>query len=300
VIRTDLFGTSPKDLFLYDLRKGSVNLKYKQYKESPISYVGGKSRAVGFIIEHIPGDIEYLVSPFTGGSHVEIAVAKEFYIPVQSYDIFELLVNYWEVQLTDPHALADYLSQWYPEKELFDTIKERLRKHWDNEELLEDPITRAAHYFYSHILSYGPFFLGWFCKGGDNQHRYKNRIQKIRNFQAPLFSVNLGCFQTTIPKHNHHFLYCDPPYFLEEGTVHKAMYPHPHFPIYHKDFPHDTLRDLLHEHGHGFVLSYNDCPTIREWYSDFSINEIRWPYHLGTGATGQVKYSTELLIVKKP
>ncbi len=77
-----------------------------------------------------------------------------------------------------------------------------------------------------------------------------------------------------------------------------------------KGFKHEKLRDLLHNHKSGFVLSYNDCPIIREWYADFQIVEVRWQYTLGQGetrigknrienGTNHVKQSHELLIVKE-
>jgi DNA adenine methylase len=68
------------------------------------------------------------------------------------------------------------------------------------------------------------------------------------------------------------------------------------------------LRDLLREHRGGFVLSYNDCPTIRGWYADFDVVKVEWQYTLGQGETriglnrlangsGHVKSSHEILII---
>ena len=55
-----------------------------------------------------------------------------------------------------------------------------------------------------------------------------------------------------------------PPVFLEDGDTFVGMYPHRNFPIHHNGFRHDLLRDLLLNHDAGFILSYNDCATIRE------------------------------------
>ncbi|MCY4184963.1 MAG: DNA adenine methylase, partial [Rhodobacteraceae bacterium] len=62
-------------------------------------YAGGKSLAVGYIVEHIPNNIDKIVSPFIGGGSVEIACANELGLKVQGYDVFDILTNYWKVQL---------------------------------------------------------------------------------------------------------------------------------------------------------------------------------------------------------
>ena len=50
---------------------------YKRYLGSPLRYAGGKSLAVGHILEHLPNNLNKVVSPFIGGGSVEIAIAKE-------------------------------------------------------------------------------------------------------------------------------------------------------------------------------------------------------------------------------
>ena len=91
----------------------------------------------------------------------------------------------------------------------------------------------------------------------------------------------------------------------------RGIYPQRNFPVHHKGFRHDLLRDILHRHKGGFILSYNDCKTIREWYADFEIIEVAWQYTLGQGeirigknriANGykdHVKKSHELLILSR-
>ena len=83
-------------------------------------------------------------------------------------------------------------------------------------------------------------------------------------------------------------------------------------PVHHDGFPHTELRDLLHAHKGGFILSYNDCPTIREYYKDFNQTFPVWQYTMGQGETrigknriadnggSSVKKSHELLIWRLP
>jgi len=92
-----LFQTNPKQEFLQRLKgKGK---KYKRYLGSPLRYAGGKSWAVGYVIERLPENIKRLVSPFFGGGSIEIAIAKELGIEVIGFEIFDILVNYWNIQI---------------------------------------------------------------------------------------------------------------------------------------------------------------------------------------------------------
>ena len=62
-------------------------------------------------------------------------------------------------------------------------------------------------------------------------------------------------------------MYCDPPYYIgSDSKMFKGVYPMRNIPVHHKDFPHEKLRDMLKKHKGGFILSYNDCPTIRKYY----------------------------------
>ena len=36
---------------------------------------------------------------------------------VKAYDIFDILINYWQVQLKSANALAAQLEEWQPTKE---------------------------------------------------------------------------------------------------------------------------------------------------------------------------------------
>ena len=43
--------------------------------------------------------------------------------------------------------------------------------------------------------------------------------------------------------------------------------------------------DLLKQHKGGFLITYNNCSTIREWYSDFKFEYPEWQYTYGQGET---------------
>ncbi len=306
----DLRAPLAKEQFLASLR-GRGRYKYSRYNGLPLRYAGGKSLAVGFVIEQLPSTTKRLMSPFFGGGSVEFACANELGIMVQGYDIFEILVNYWEVQLSSPGVLASRILQWKPTKKTYSKVKERLKDHWKQTDPIDDKLELAAHYWFNHNLSYGPGFLGWMSSIYQEQSRFERLLGKVKNFRSPNTSVSTGSFEHVIPTHCGEFLYCDPPYYLDgDSRMFKGIYPQRNFPIHHNGFDHKTLRDLLYDHNGGFILSYNDCQEIRNWYSDFEIIEVAWQYTLGQGETrigknrvengdNHIKKSHELLIVKK-
>jgi DNA adenine methylase len=87
----------------------------------------------------------------------------------------------------------------------------------------------------------------------------------------------------------------------------KGIYPQRNFPVHHNGFNHLLLADLLKNHKNGFILSYNDCPEVRELYKHYKIIEVKWQYTMGQGETrigknriergeGHIKQSHEILI----
>ncbi|MCD6417961.1 DNA adenine methylase, partial [bacterium] len=232
-------------------------------------------------------------------------------IEVIGYDIFDILVNYWQVQIEKPEELFTKLSKLKPDREEYYRIKSILKSYWDgNIEL--DRLTLAAYYFFNRNLSYGPGFLGWPSSVYLNEKRYLNMILKVRNFKAPNLKVFTGDFADTIPAHKYDFMYLDPPYYLGgDSKMFRGIYPQRNFPIHHKNFDHKKLHQLLQEHRGGFILSYNDCAQIREWYSGYEIYKPSWQYTMGQGETriglnriknktNHIKKSYELLIFKPP
>lgn len=309
---SDLSLKERKRIFLDKLKSPSGKTTYKRYMGAPIRYAGGKSLAVGLVVERIPDDVKKIVSPFLGGGSIEVAIAKELYIPITGYDIFDVLINYWRYQLNDSKALSDRLAQFDPTREVFKEVKERLKQHWKGREKL-DNLDLAAHYYFNHNTSYGPHFLGWPSSVYLQKERYVKMIQKVRDFQADNLEAKCAPFEDIMEKHKDDFLYCDPPYYLGgDSKTFVGLYPHRNFPIHHNGFRHDLLRDFLKKHKGGFILSYNDCSTIREWYKEFEMITPSWQYTFSQGDTriGEnrmrdngghyVKKSHELLIWKHP
>lgn len=290
-----------KRFLLESLRSGE---RYRRYLEAPIRYPGGKSQAVGYVVELLPDNIERVISPFIGGGSVEVALAKELGLKVISFDVFDILVNFWQVVLDSNQKgkMLDILSELYPDKKTYEEVKITLTKHWrftqygegEPSSVIKDRAELAALFFFNYQLSYGPGFLGWPSQVYLNERAYARMLKKLESFEAPGLEVHQADFRDVLPKYRKDFLYLDPPYYIgPDSKMFRGIYPMRNFPIHHHGFPHETLRNMLKEHEGGFILSYNDCPTIREYYKDFQQFFPRWHYSMGLGETRVGKYRKE-------
>lgn len=308
ILKTDL-ATLKKGLLM-----SLKSTNYKRYLGSPLRYGGGKSLAVGTIIEKIPTDIKRVISPFFGGGSVEICLAKELDIQVIGFDIFYWLTNYWDIQIHQQDKLYEELSKLRNTKEEYNKIRDIIKPIWnkDKDYLFSkySKLELAVLFYFNHNLSYGPGFPGWFSSNYLDDKKYKSMLEKVKNFKCPNLEVFNDTFDNIIPKYNNDFLYLDPPYFLnEDSKMFHGIYPNRNNPINHDDFNHELLCELLKKHNERFVLSYNDCSWVREKYKDFNIEKVSWQYTMGQGETrigknrlerdydnDNVKHSHELLI----
>jgi len=291
-----------------------------------IRYAGGKSRAIKHITPFVV-EQDKIISPFIGGGSLEVhwaSMGKE----VIGYDIFDMLVNFWNVLLNKPDELVAELSKINPTADTYKEIKEILMTLDKTQDMLSDwktdhykrtniislsDVTRAAYYYFNHNTSYGPGYLGWGSSVYLKDDKWKKMIDNIDSFKCDSLKVYQKDYTESIPKHIDDFLYLDPPYYLNADKDNKmfiGIYPMRNIPVHHNSFDHDKLRDLLYKHRGGFVLSYNNCETVREYYKDFDFYYPEWNYSLGNGETRigknrkkmgikNHKKSHEILIVKK-
>ncbi len=293
-----------------------------------LRYAGGKSKAIDKITPFVT-NYDKIVSPFLGGGSLEVHWSANLNKQVIGYDIFDVLVNFWQQLLNNPNGLADKMSEIKPDQKEYNRIKEILITSTNTQELLKDwstnyykrdnvvsldELTLAAYYYFNHNCSYGPGYLGWGSSVYLTKDKWNDMITKVRNFKDPNLQVFNQTFDKTIVNHSEDFLYLDPPYYLEkdkDNKMYKGMYPMKNIDVHHTGFNHEQLRDLLLNHKGDFVMSYNNCETIREWYKDFEFFFPEWNYSMGNGEKrigkvrtemnqGEiVKKSHEILIVKR-
>ena len=265
-----------------------------------LPYPGGKHYGVKTLLPLVPPNVK-VMSPFAGGCSLELAIAdplnnRSFIyhdVRVQAYDIFEPLVVFWQAILHDAPSFSETLLKYTPlTKSRHRELQDELRA-WVNGG--EQPVDAAAKYYAAVRAS----FSGMALKHGFSTHevtRVKKRVRRAKllaHFCAPLLKVDYGDFTDTIPNHPDEFLYCDPPYALSLEVARKRK----EDDLYgmagslHRDFDHAALRDLLVDRE-GWLLSYNDCKEVRQWYEGCWIEERTWRHSIDSGA----KMGKELVI----
>lgn len=310
------------------------NGTYKRICISPLRYAGGKSKAIGLILENLPKLREKkIVSPFFGGGSVELCLSQMLGINVIGYDIFNMLANFWNVLINHKTEFVNELSKFEITEEEFTYNRHVLLNYWEKikpsdlnyktknrielkeEDLIkldENKIYQAVYYYYNMTLSYGPMFLGWPSSNEINKDKFKRRIDKIKEMNLTNLQVNCSSFQEILENHNQDFLFLDPPYYLEgDSKMFKGMYPNCNFAIHHNNFDHKKLAEMLKKHEGGFLMTYNNCSKVRELYDDCKFEYPEWQYTYGQGETrigknrqnstnDNIKESHEIIIIKFP
>jgi len=307
---------------------------FKRVVISPLRYAGGKSKAVGLILNSLPKLREKkIVSPFFGGGSFELCASQKLGIEVIGYDIFGMLTNFWNVLINNKEEFIEELKRFNITNDEFTYNRHVLLNYWDkikpnnliyntkkvvelsdeDKVLLDDNnIMQAVYYYYNMTLSYGPGFLGWPSSNEIKLDKFKRRINNIENMQFNNISVDCDDFENVIERHNEDFLFLDPPYYLEgDSKMFKGLYPNGNFAIHHNNFNHEKMCELLKNHKGGFLITYNNCCTIRDWYKDFKLEYPKWQYTYGQGETrigenrkldetNNIKGSHEIFIICNP
>ncbi len=307
---------------------------YKRIYISPLRYPGGKSKAIGYILENMPKLKEKkIVSPFFGGGSVELCLSQILGIEVIGYDIFNVLVNFWNVLINKKNEFVNELKKFNITEEEFTYNRHVLLNYWEKIkpedlnyktknkiELKEEDLTKldnndvmqAVYYYYNMSLSYGPMFLGWPSSVEINKDKFDRKVENLINLNLRNLKISCSSFEDVLEKHKDDFLFLDPPYYLQgDSKMFKGMYPNCNFAIHHNNFDHNKLAELLKYHRGGFLMTYNNCTAIRDLYSDCKFEYPEWQYTYGQGETrigknrekttkDNIKESHEIIIIKFP
>ena len=236
--------------------------------ESLIHYPGGKHYARKILSEYIPMGTKEIVSPFFGGGSLEFFLTKKG-IKVNGYDAFPPLVNFWKVVLKHPKDVYELVNKIILEKDR-DYFFEMQTGGFGK---ITDPIQQAAIFYLLQALSYNSKAFR-----GKNIKHYVIRDDKvysaskkawgcafdhhrIKEFGNSFVTVDLLDFEQALDKHKHLFAYCDPPYPEVAGMYGDST-------KYHEDFDHERLKYVLSNRNTLWVLSYNNCETVKKLYPE--------------------------------
>lgn len=257
--------------------------------KSPLRYPGGKSRAIKILDQYMPDRVDYYYEPFVGGGSVLMHCLQK-YTPQSSFvgDIRRDLIQFY------------YACQSSGGRFDIRSIHREAGRHVDKpEEVVRD-----------YLESYNPensggvkFFIGNRCSflgdihlSGFSSQAFKDRFTQssvdrllefcdyIRNVKVDFQFCRFQELFRMIERHNmpldNGFMFIDPPYYHNGKS---KLYKN------HKDFDHMALKLYMDKISPDckFMLTYGDCPEIRELYKNYNIIEASWSYGIGADKDGK-------------
>lgn len=244
---------------------------------SLIKWVGGKRLLRKQILKEFPQEMTCYVEVFGGAAW--ILFAREKHAEVEVYnDVNHNLVNLFRCVKYHADALHEELQWVLVSKEQFEQAKEDV-----NNPNLTD-IQRAARFFILVKCSFGAKLQDFSGK----RVSLSNTVENLAMFRERLKStiIEQMDFEKLVALYDRKgtLFYADPPYYKSEGYYAES------FP----DADHIRLKECLDRVQGKFILTYNDCPFIRELYQDYRIIPIERQSNI-TASTVQKSYK-EIII----
>ena len=251
-----------------------------------IGWIGGKQRLRETIAQHIPNDIGSYIEPFGGAGWV--LFYKEKWAKAEVYnDINGDLVNLFRVVKASPQKLIEQFEYNLASRELFNYYKKEF--------VPADDIQKAVRFVYLLVYSYSKKMGAYgYRRGREGEVRtIDGFIERVKIIHERLKTVNIehDDYSAILNRYDesHAFFYLDPPYYDYCSSLKREVY---------KEINHVELSERLKTIKGKFLLSYNDCPEIREIYKDYNKIEVERQNSLTTSKpNSKNKRYHELLIM---
>ena len=248
--------------------------------KTPLRYPGGKSRACTKLDQFLPDLREYdeYREPFLGGGSVALHITKKYpHLKVWVNDLYEPLVNFWQVLQKDGVTMRNKLLELKTRctdpasaRVLFQESKQYL----DNDNT--DSLWRAVSFYIVNKCSFsGLTESSSFSKqASDNNFSFRG-IEKL-----PFYSTIISKWYITNltyeelfdeSSERRAFIYLDPPYDIKDNLYGKkgAM---------HKRFDHDTFATDCDLCSMDCLISYNANQLVKDRFKSWQAGEFDLTY----------------------
>lgn len=224
-------------------------------------WIGGKRLLRETIAARVPEQdkpmksrsIRYYVEVFGGMAWMLLYKPRWFEIEIYN-DLNDDLVNLFNVVKYHPR-------EFYRQIKFLPNSKSQFEYYRDTRQLTDVQRATATYVKYA-----------WSFSSNGESFRYKpasrmeieRRILKLSNRLSSVVLTN-DSFERVIKRHDNakSFLYVDPPYYGYEYLYAAEM----------ARESHTVLRDMLKATRAKWLLSYNDCPEVREFYQSWAVIE---------------------------
>lgn len=242
---------------------------------SPLRYPGGKQKALAQIAGFLPDKVAEYREPMVGGGSIYFhvrskALANKYWIN----DQFDELIAFWQTVQSDKlcQRLITDLSKL--RKRLVTAIQVKDFYLQAREKEVVDAYEMAKLFFFFNRVTFsGTTKAGGFSAAAAQSRFTMSSIERLRAMPEALAQtkVSKGDFAELIIKPGKDvFMFLDPPYFTANKLYGKNGSLH--------GFDHERLADLLRVSKHKFLITYDDCPQIRELYKWARIEKWQLQY----------------------
>ena len=274
---------------------------------SIISWVGGKKALRDLIYLRMPKHYDRYIEVFGGGGWVlfgkppdkcmevyndfnsnlanlfycvkerPMALLRELsFLPLNSRDEFVTLRKFLTMEefksehLAEELEIATHFLKEPEAAEICDILKERA---------VVGDVKRAAAFYKIIRYSYGSGCTSYGCQPFDIRKTFTILWEANRRLKDTV--IENKDFEALIRQYDrpNAFFYCDPPYYSTEGYYQNVGF---------TTADHERLRNALTAIKGKFLVSYNDCPEIRELYKGYKmysyerLNNIRQRFDGGS------------------
>lgn len=225
--------------------------------DSFIKWIGGKRQLKKKIIEQFPDEFERYVEVFGGAGWVLFDKDKHANIEVYN-DVNSNLVNLYRCVKYHPEALQKELEWTLISREQFFDCKDQ-----NNVKGMTD-IQRAARFYTLIKESFGADTKSFGLRS-INMLKAVDYLQDVSKRLSRVVIENVD-FEQLIKVYDRKetLFYLDPPYYDAEK----------YYPDRFNIEDHQRLKDILSQIKGKFILSYNDCESIRELYQEYNLIKI--------------------------
>lgn len=258
---------------------------------SPLRYPGGKQRAAQRIADLFPSDHPLrIASPFFGGGSVELELASRGH-KITGSDFFAPVAAFWQQLKSNRDELHAMASDFVPDmdKETFYALQQDLRLELARS---EPSFKRLAWLFF--VINRTSFSGATLSGGMASGDRFNQpAVDRLLPIDMSSIEVRHGdywdqLFDRKRRRFTFNAIYADPPYLLEVSKLYGDK------GSTHEEFDHARFAKHMNwcrKQGARIVISYNDCPTVRELFKGWHFQPIAWAYGMNNS-----KQSNEVLI----
>lgn len=199
---------------------------------------------------------------------------------VYANDLFRPLYTFWKILKERPGDLQARVQAQCPvTKTAFTTLRQNILELTDELEIA------AAYYIVNRCSFSGATFCGGFSQQSADGRMTQSAIDRLATVSLEDVTLsNSDCVQflSDHPQTEDTIVYADPPYYISRYVYGKDG-------DMHEGFDHARFATEIKKRS-DWVLSYNDCPYIRELYADCRIESVSWSYGMS------IKPSSEVII----